>query len=98
MTAPVVLGGGKRLFGDGTPPATFKLIEHRVTSNGVAMATYEPAGEVQTGSFADAGPSQRGGTERAAGRCEESVTLVRRAKETASLETPLTAGCKRVIT
>jgi dihydrofolate reductase len=51
MTAPIVLGKGKRLFGEGTPPGAFKLIEHRTNSTGVAMATYEPAGEVQTGSF-----------------------------------------------
>ncbi|HEY0325798.1 MAG TPA: dihydrofolate reductase family protein, partial [Allosphingosinicella sp.] len=57
MTAPVVLGQGKRLFGDGTPARTFKLIEHRVTSGGTAMATYEPAGEVETGSFAMPDPS-----------------------------------------
>jgi dihydrofolate reductase len=57
MTAPVVLGRGKRMFGEGTAPASFKLIEHRVTSNGIAMATYEPAGEVRTGSFATVEPS-----------------------------------------
>lgn len=57
MTAPVVLGQGKRLFGDGTPARTFKLIEHRVTAGGTAMATYEPAGEVETGSFATPDPS-----------------------------------------
>ncbi len=57
MTAPIVLGRGKRLFGDATPPAAFRLIEHRLTSGGIAMATYEAAGEVQTGSFAAPDPS-----------------------------------------
>lgn len=57
MTAPVVLGQGKRLFGDGTPAKAFKLIEHRVTAAGTAMATYEPAGDVETGSFATLDPS-----------------------------------------
>ncbi len=52
MTAPLCLGQGKRLFGQGTPPGLFRLIEHRVTSGGIAMATYEPAGEIQTGTFA----------------------------------------------
>lgn len=52
MIAPVVLGRGKRLFGTGTPPGSWKLIEHRLTSTGVVMATYEPAGPVGTGSFA----------------------------------------------
>jgi dihydrofolate reductase len=57
MTAPVVLGQGKRLFGEGTPAKSFKLIEHRLTAAGTAMATYEPAGEVETGSFATPDPS-----------------------------------------
>lgn len=57
MTAPVVLGGGKRIFGGRTPSATFKLIEHRVSSAGIAMATYERGGEVRTGSFAAIEPS-----------------------------------------
>lgn len=57
MTAPVVLGGGKRLFGEGTPARKFALVEHRVTSGGIAMATYDLAGEVETGSFAMVEPS-----------------------------------------
>ncbi len=57
MIAPVVLGKGKRLFGDGTPPGTWKLIEHRLGSTGISMATYEPAGPVETGSFAADEPS-----------------------------------------
>lgn len=57
MTAPVVLGGGKRLFGDGCPPGRFKLIEQRVTLNGHLLSTYEPAGAVEPGSFAFQEPS-----------------------------------------
>jgi dihydrofolate reductase len=57
MTAPLVLGRGKRLFGDGTPPRSFTLVEHRVSSGGIAMATYDVAGQVETGSFAMAEPS-----------------------------------------
>jgi dihydrofolate reductase len=57
MTAPVVLGTGKRLFGEGTPAKAFTLVEHRVTSNGIAMGTYDVAGKVQTGSFAMVDPS-----------------------------------------
>lgn len=52
MVAPAVLGSGKRLFGEGTPAGAFRLIEHRVTSGGHAMATYEPSGKVEVGSFA----------------------------------------------
>lgn len=58
MTAPVLLGQGKRLFGEGTPAKGFKLVEHRVSAGGTAMATYEPGGEVATGSFATPDPSR----------------------------------------
>jgi dihydrofolate reductase len=57
MTAPVVLGSGKRVFGQGAAPGAFKLVEHRVTSTGIAMATYDPSGPVETGSFATVDPS-----------------------------------------
>ena len=58
MTFRVVLGEGKRLFGKGTPPGTMKMAGHRVTSLGTVIATYEPAGEVRTGTFATKEPSQ----------------------------------------
>ena len=38
---PVTLGGGKRLFPDGTIPAAFKVTESTVTSKGVFIVTYE---------------------------------------------------------
>jgi dihydrofolate reductase len=59
MTAPVVLGRGKRVFGDGTPPGKWKLVEHRLSSTGIAMATYDPDGEVQVDSFAMPDPHPR---------------------------------------
>jgi dihydrofolate reductase len=51
MTFPVVLGTGKRLFGPGTPPLALRPISTVVSSNGVIIATYEPAGPVKTGTF-----------------------------------------------
>jgi dihydrofolate reductase len=48
---PVVLGTGKRLFADGTVPAALRLTDSRVSTTGVVIGTYQPAGEVQTGSF-----------------------------------------------
>lgn len=57
MTFPVVLGKGKRLFGAGTPSGALKLVNHDVSSTGVVMATYEPAGKVPTGSFQLAEPT-----------------------------------------
>lgn len=42
MTFPVTLGKGKRLFGDGTPNAMLKLVDHKITAKGTVIATYEP--------------------------------------------------------
>jgi dihydrofolate reductase len=52
MVFPVVLGSGKRLFADGTIPAALRLVDSKVSTTGVVIGTYEPAGEVVTGSFA----------------------------------------------
>lgn len=49
--APVMLGTGKRLFGAGTPPGTFRAVETRVGAGGTVMMTLEPAGLVGTGTF-----------------------------------------------
>jgi dihydrofolate reductase len=49
---PVVVGSGKRLFSEGTIPAGLKLVDSKVSSTGVVMGTYEPAGDLVTGSFA----------------------------------------------
>jgi dihydrofolate reductase len=49
---PVVVGSGKRLFADGTIPAGLKLVDSTVSTTGVVIGTYEPAGELVTGSFA----------------------------------------------
>ena len=51
-TFPLVIGSGKRLFSDGTIPAGLKLVDSKVSSTGVVIGTYEPAGEIVTGSFA----------------------------------------------
>ena len=49
---PVVIGSGKRLFADGTVPAGLKLVDSKVSTTGVVIGTYEPAGKIVTGSFA----------------------------------------------
>jgi dihydrofolate reductase len=49
---PVVIGSGKRLFSEGTIPAGLKLLDSKVSTTGVVMGTYEPTGELITGSFA----------------------------------------------
>lgn len=58
MTFPVVLGQGKSTF-DGTQrPGRLKMVEHFVSDRGVSFATYEPAGEVPTGTFETKEPSE----------------------------------------
>ena len=51
-TFPVVVGAGKRLFGDGAIPAGLRLHDVKTSTTGVTIATYERAGEIQGGSFA----------------------------------------------
>lgn len=51
LVFPVVVGSGKRLFADGTIPAALRLLDSTVSSTGVVMGTYEPAGELVTGTF-----------------------------------------------
>ena len=48
---PVVIGSGKRLFADGTIPAGMTLADSKVSTTGVVMGTYQPAGEIPIGSF-----------------------------------------------
>ncbi len=48
---PVVLGSGRKLFGDGTMPAGLRLVDSVVSSSGVVIGTYVPTGDVKTGSF-----------------------------------------------
>jgi dihydrofolate reductase len=48
---PITLGGGKRLFADGTIPAAFKVTDSKVSPSGVIIVNYERAGAITTGSF-----------------------------------------------
>jgi dihydrofolate reductase len=50
-TFPVIIGKGKRLFGEGTIPGAFTLTESKTTPAGVVVANYKRAGDVVTGSF-----------------------------------------------
>lgn len=49
---PVVVGPGKRLFGGGTVPGSLRLVDAQTSTTGVVIATYEPAGAIECGSFA----------------------------------------------
>lgn len=48
---PVILGEGKKLFGDGASPAALKLVSSRVSGSGVTINKYVRDGDIVTGSF-----------------------------------------------
>ena len=48
---PLVLGNGKRLFGEGTVPGALKLVASTASKTGVTINVYERAGDIAAGSF-----------------------------------------------
>jgi dihydrofolate reductase len=51
LVFPVVLGEGKRLFGEGAIPRTWRLATSATTPSGALMAAYQRVGEVETGTM-----------------------------------------------
>jgi dihydrofolate reductase len=49
---PVHLGTGKKLFRDGAPARSLKLLDSRTTGAGVIISRYAPDGPVRYGSYA----------------------------------------------
>jgi hypothetical protein len=45
----VVIGTGKRLFGEGTIPGSFQLVETQQTTTGAVLHLYERAGGLKYG-------------------------------------------------
>jgi dihydrofolate reductase len=43
MIDPVLVGGGKRLFGEDGPLRPLRLVDSQITSTGAVLATYAPA-------------------------------------------------------
>jgi len=52
---PVHLGTGKKLFRDGAPARSLKLVDSKTTGAGVIIARYQPDGPARYGSYADEG-------------------------------------------
>lgn len=46
---PVVIGTGKRLFGEGTIPRSFRLVDAQAASTGAVLHVYERAGDLRYG-------------------------------------------------
>ena len=59
FTVPVVLGGGKKLFADGSAPHAFKLTRSRVAPTGVIVGQYERDGDVKVDDTRHDSPSER---------------------------------------
>jgi dihydrofolate reductase len=49
LVFPVLLGVGKRIFAQGTPPRELKLVSTKAGSSGVIISTYKPSGPLRTG-------------------------------------------------
>ena len=58
-TFPLVLGRGKRLFGEGARPSALRLVRSEVSATGVVMSSYVPDGDIRPGSFAGAESSDK---------------------------------------
>ena len=55
INASSLLGKGKRIFSDGTPPRELALVSTKAVGSGVIISTYKPNGPLRTSSYADAG-------------------------------------------
>ncbi|HMD16444.1 MAG TPA: dihydrofolate reductase family protein [Terriglobales bacterium] len=53
LVFPVLLGKGKRIFADGTPPRELALVSTKAVSSGVIISTYRPSGPLRTGTYGD---------------------------------------------
>jgi len=53
MVFPVVLGSGKRLFGETSDKKALRLVNSKMVGDGVAILVYEPAGGEAKGSGSD---------------------------------------------
>jgi dihydrofolate reductase len=50
-TFPVLLGAGKRLFGDGTEPGRLQLVDTKTTGTGAVLHVYRAAGALDYGTY-----------------------------------------------
>ena len=55
----MVLGRGKCLFGETAKPFALRLVRSQVSTTGVVISTYVQGGDIRTGSFACAEPSEK---------------------------------------
>lgn len=51
LTYPLILGKGKKLFGNNAMSTALRLVESMVTPKGIIIANYQKAGKVKTGTI-----------------------------------------------
>jgi hypothetical protein len=51
LVFPVLLGTGKRIFSEGTPPRELALVSTKAVGSGVIISTYKPSGPLRTSSY-----------------------------------------------
>ena len=51
LVYPVLLGKGKRIFAEGTPPRAFELASTKALPSGIIINAYKAAGPLKTGSI-----------------------------------------------
>lgn len=51
LTYPLLLGKGKKLFGNNAMPTALRLVESIITPKGIIIAHYQKAGKVKTGTI-----------------------------------------------
>jgi dihydrofolate reductase len=54
---PVLLGKGKRWFGENSKPGEWTMVDSLTAATGVVISRYRPKGPIRTGSFAQGEPS-----------------------------------------
>ena len=58
LVFPVMLGNGKRWYGEDAKAGDWELLSSRTSTTGVVMSRYRPRGPVSTGSFALPDPTE----------------------------------------
>lgn len=53
LVFPVLLGVGKRIFADGTPPRELALVSSKAVGSGVIISTYKPSGPLRVGTIGE---------------------------------------------
>jgi dihydrofolate reductase len=54
LVFPVLLGVGKRIFSQGTPPRELALVNTKAVGSGVIISTYRASGPLRTSTYGDA--------------------------------------------